>query len=141
MKAFTQQEKKAILFLSAFFVVGIIVGKIRNGMFYSYPTSTHQEKSEFKSLDQSVYDDNMETESSESISVHQGLINIHDADKDALITLPKIGPETTKRIIKYRKDYGKFLSVNDLKNKKGIGENTLAQIASLITIKPEEKSK
>ena len=92
MKAFTEQEKKAILFLSAFFVVGIIVGKIRNGMFYSYPTSIHQERLEFKSLDQSVYDDNMESASSESISVH-------------------------------------------------LGENTLAQIASLITIKPEEKSK
>mgnify|MGYP001216318583 CR=1 FL=1 len=100
---------------------------------------TQYEKSECKSLAQSVYDDNMETETSESISVHQGLININDADKDALITLPKIGPETTERIIKYRKDYGKFLSVNDLKNKKGIGENTLAQIASLITIKPVEK--
>ena len=118
MKAFTQQEKKAILFLSAFFVVGIIVGKIRNGMFYSYPTSTHQEKSEFKSLDQSVYDDNMESEASESISVHQGLINIHDADKDALIILPKIGPVTAERIIKYREDYGKFSSVNDFKKNK-----------------------
>ena len=70
----------------------------------------------FKSLAQSVYDDNMETEASESISVHQGLININDADKDALIILPKIGPVIAERIIKYREDYGKFSSVNDLKN-------------------------
>ena len=118
MKAFIEQEKKAILFLSAFFVVEIIVDKIRNGMFYSYPTSTHQEKLEFKSLDQYVYDDNMESEASESISAHQGLINIHDADKDELITLPKIGSETTERIIKYRKDYVKYLSVNDFKKNK-----------------------
>ena len=116
MKAFSQQEKKFILLL--FFVVGIIVGTIRNGTFYSHPTSTHQEKSEFKSLAQYVYDDNMETEASESISVHQGLMNMNDADKDALITLPKIGPETTERIIKYRKDYVKYLSVNDFKKNK-----------------------
>ena len=115
MKAFSQQEKKFIL-LFAFFVVGIIVGTIRNGTFYSHPTSTHQKKSVFKSLAQSVYDDNMETEASESISVHQGLININDADKDALIILPKIGPVTAERIIKYSDDYGKFSSVNDLKN-------------------------
>ena len=115
MKAFSQQEKKCIL-LFAFFVVGIIVGTIRNGTLYSHPTSTHQEKSEFKSLAQYVYDDNMETEASESISVHQGLININDADKDALIILPKIGPVTAERIIKYSDDYGKFSSVNDLKN-------------------------
>ena len=114
MKAFSQQEKKFILLL--FFVVGIIVGTIRNGTFYSHPTSTHQEKSEFKSLAHSVYDDNMETEASESISVHQGLININDADKDTLIILPKIGPVIAERIIKYREDYGKFSSVNDLKN-------------------------
>ena len=77
---------------------------------------TQYEKSECKSLAQSVYDDNMETETSESISVHQRLININDADKDALITLPKIDPITAERIIKYREDYGKFSSVNDLKN-------------------------
>ena len=58
----------------------------------------------------------METEASESISVHQGLININDADKDASIILPKIGPVTAEIIIKYREDYGNFSSVNDLKN-------------------------
>ena len=116
MKAFTQQEKKFILFLSVFFVVEIIVGTIRNGTFYSHPTSRHQEKLEFQSLTQSVYDDNMETEASESISVHQGLININDADKDTLIILPKIGPVTAERIIKYSDDYGKYSSVNNLKN-------------------------
>ena len=96
--------------------MGIIVGTIRNGTFYSHPTSKHDEKSQFKSLAQSVYNDNVETETSESISVHQGLININDADKDALITLPEIGPVTSEIIIKYREDYSKFSSVNDLKN-------------------------
>ncbi len=141
MKAFTQKDKNFILFLSAFCVVGIIVGTFRNGTFYSHSRSTHQEKSEFKSLDRSICDDNMKIEASEFILVQQASININDADKDALITLPKIGPVTAERVIKYREDYGKILSVNDFKNIKGIGEIILAQFASLITIKHEEKSK
>ena len=80
---------------------------------------TQQEKSECKSLAQSVYDDNMETETSESISVHQRLININDADKDALITLPKIDPITAERIIKYREKYLKKIISDRFKKYKG----------------------
>ena len=80
---------------------------------------TQYEKSECKSLAQSVYDDNMETETSESISVHQRLININDAYKDALITLPKIGPVTTERIIKYRENYFKKFISDRFKKYKG----------------------
>ena len=80
---------------------------------------TQYEKSECKSLAQSVYDDNMETETSESISVHQRLININDADKDALITLPKIDPITAERIIKYRENYFKKFISDRFKKYKG----------------------
>jgi DNA uptake protein ComE-like DNA-binding protein len=80
---------------------------------------TQYEKSECKSLAQSVYDDNMETETSESISVHQRLININDADKDALITLPKIDPITAERIIKYREKYLKKIISDRFKKYKG----------------------
>ena len=80
---------------------------------------TQYEKSECKSLAQSVYDDNMETETSESISVHQRLININDAYKDALITLPKIDPVTAERIIKYREKYFKNIISDRFKKYKG----------------------
>ena len=80
---------------------------------------TQYEKSECKSLAQSVYDDNMETETNESISVHQRLININDADKDALITLPKIDPVTSERIIKYRENYFKIFISDRFKKYKG----------------------
>ena len=139
MKVFSQKKKNIILFLSIFFVVGIIVGTIRNGTFYSSPKSTNQEESQFKTLAHSVYNDNLESEIGESIPSHHGLININDATKDELITLPKIGPIAAERIIRYREDYGKFSSVNDLNNVKGIGEKTMERISSLITIEHEEK--
>ncbi len=141
MKAFTQQEKNVILFLTVFFAIGIIVGTIRNGSIFSSQKSTLQDKSKFKSLAKSVYDDNQETKIDKSIAGSQGLININEAEKDELITLPKIGPVTAERIIRYREDYGKFSSVNELKNVKGIGDKTMEKILSLITIEFEEKNK
>ena len=141
MKAFTQQEKNVILFLTVFFAIGIIVVTIRNGSIFSSQKSTLQDKSKFKSLAKSVYDDNQETKIDKSIAGSQGLININEAEKDELITLPKIGPVTAERIIRYREDYGKFSSVNELKNVKGIGDKTMEKILSLITIEFEEKNK
>ena len=140
MKAFTQQEKNVILFLTVFFAIGIIVVTIRNGSIFSSQKSSLQDKSKFKSLAKSVYDDNQETKIDKSIAGSQGLININEAEKDELITLPKIGPVTAERIIRYREDYGKFSSVNYLKNIKGIGDKTMEQNFTLITIEIEEKT-
>ena len=125
MKAFLQHKKKVILFLSTFFVVGIIIGTVRNDTLYLSPNSTHNEIPELRYLSQTVYNVNMYTKSSESISVYQGLINKYGADKDELITLLKNYSVTYERIIKYREYYGKFSLVNYLKNIKRIGKNPL----------------
>ena len=125
MKAFLQNKKKVILFLSTFFVVGIIIGTVRNDIFYSSPKSTHNEIPEFIFLAQTVYNVNIYTKSRESVSVYQGLINKYGADKDAIITLLKNYSVTYERIIKYREYYGKFSLVNYLKNIKRIGKNPL----------------
>ena len=125
MRAFLQQKNKVILFLSTFFVVGIIIGTVRNDIFYSSPKSTHNEIPEFIFLAQTVYNVNMYTKSRESVSVCQGLINKYGADKDELITLLKNYSVTYERIIKHREYYGKFSSVKHLKNKKRIGKYIL----------------
>ncbi len=75
MKAFLQNKKKVILFLSTFFVVGIIIGTVRNDTLYLSPNSTHNEIPELRSLAQTVYYVKMYTKSSESVSVYQRLIN------------------------------------------------------------------
>lgn len=140
MKIFTQQEKKVILFLSAFFVVGIIIGTIRNKTYFFRSSPINHDESGFKSLAHSVYNDKKVLDTPEPVPFNTGLININNATKDELISLPKIGPVTAERIIRYREDYGKFSSVNELKNVKGIGEKTMEQIFSLITTEIEEKT-
>jgi len=63
-----------------------------------------------------------------------GRININTANAEELTSVPGIGQLTAQRIIDYRKKYGKFYSVNDLLNVKGIGESTLEDIRSFITV-------
>jgi len=55
-------------------------------------------------------------------------ININSADKDTLMLLPGVGPKTADAITKYRKTNGKFKSVDELKNVKGIGDKTFAKL-------------
>lgn len=55
-------------------------------------------------------------------------ININTADKELLTQLPGIGPVTADAILRYRNSKGKFESINDLKNVKGVGDKTLAKL-------------
>jgi len=51
-----------------------------------------------------------------------------------LIKLPSIGPVTAERIMRYRDDYGRFNTIEDLKNVKGIGSKTLEKLKTHITL-------
>ena len=62
------------------------------------------------------------------------LININNASKEELMTLPKIGPVTAERIIRFREDFGNFQNIDELKNVKGIGPKTLEQLRLLVTL-------
>ncbi len=55
-------------------------------------------------------------------------VDINSADVELLATIPGIGPKTAEAITSYRKDNGKFSSVDDLLNVKGIGEKKLAKM-------------
>jgi competence protein ComEA len=55
-------------------------------------------------------------------------ININTADQEMLTQLPGIGPVTAEKIVEYRKVNGKFESVDELTNVKGIGNKTLAKL-------------
>ena len=55
-------------------------------------------------------------------------IDINSANKDTLMQIPGIGPKTADSILKYRKANGKFKSVNDLTNVKGIGDKSLKKM-------------
>lgn len=61
-------------------------------------------------------------------------ININIATQTELETLPGIGPSTALKIIEYRKENGKFNSIEDIKKISGIGDSKFSQIKDLIKI-------
>ena len=59
-----------------------------------------------------------------------GKIDLNTATSAQLQELPGVGEKTADAIVKYRKDHGKFHSVDELLNVKGIGEKKLEKIRS-----------
>ena len=60
-------------------------------------------------------------------------ININEASKEVLMTLPNIGDKKAEEIIQYRTTTP-FEDPQDLQEVKGIGAKTFAQLAQLITV-------
>ena len=50
----------------------------------------------------------------------QILVNINTAGKGELVKLPSIGPVTAERIMRYRADFGRFNTIEEFKNVKGL---------------------
>ena len=61
-------------------------------------------------------------------------VNINTATQTELETLPGIGPSLALKIINYRKENGKFKSIEELKNVSGIGDNKYDEIKQYIYI-------
>ena len=59
-------------------------------------------------------------------------ININTATSQELQTIRGVGPTLARRIIEYRQTSGRFSTVDDLTNVKGIGEKTLEKIRDSI---------
>ena len=55
-------------------------------------------------------------------------IDINTASSEDLTAIPGIGPELANRIINYRRNVGKFQSIDELDNVEGIGKKKLAII-------------
>jgi general secretion pathway protein K len=62
-------------------------------------------------------------------------VNINTATLEELTSLPGIGESTAQRIIDYRKQNGKFKTIDDLKNVSGIGEGKFNNLKEKITAK------
>lgn len=61
-------------------------------------------------------------------------LNINTATQTELETLPGIGPSTALKIINYRKENGKFNSVDDIKKVSGIGDSKFDKIKDFIKV-------
>ena len=65
----------------------------------------------------------------------QKRINVNKAGREALKTLPGIGPAYSKRIIVYREKNGGFKTIEELKKIKGIGPKRLEKLKPFVKLK------
>jgi len=63
-----------------------------------------------------------------SFSLLVASIDINKASKSELMQIKGIGEKKAQSIVDYRKKHGKFKSVNDLKNVKGIGSGIVTNV-------------
>lgn len=61
-------------------------------------------------------------------------VNLNTATLEQLDTLPGVGPVTAQAILAWRDDNGRFTSVDDLLDVKGIGDATLAELRDLVVV-------
>lgn len=57
-----------------------------------------------------------------------GRMNLNTATSAELQRLPRIGEAMAQRILDYRREHGRFGSVNELNNVRGIGDKTLEKL-------------
>ena len=150
MKLLTSQEKTVFRILMGTALVGLIVGFVRHNYFGNNERTLLSSQGS-----DSVIDDNQTPVSDEIIAVNhesteeideqteikkeeitgtQITININTAGKDELVLLPNVGPVTAERIIRYRKDYGLFDSIDYLTRVIGIGPKTLEKLKAFVTL-------
>lgn len=61
-------------------------------------------------------------------------INLNTANAEQLQEVPGIGPATAEKILKMRKSYGPFKSVDDLRAIRGIGPKRLEKMRKYLTV-------
>ena len=61
-------------------------------------------------------------------------VNINVATQSELESLPGIGPSTALKIVNYRKENGKFKTIDDIKQVSGIGDSKFNNIKNLIAV-------
>lgn len=61
-------------------------------------------------------------------------VNLNTATVEQLDTLPGVGPVTAQSILTWRTENGRFTSVDELLEVKGVGDATLAELRELVTV-------
>lgn len=75
-----------------------------------------------------------ENSNTENLKNSNKKININTATQTELETLPGIGPSIALKILSYRRENGKFNTIEDIKKVNGIGDNKYSKIKDLIKV-------
>jgi len=158
---FTETEIKVLLFLSVCFLVGFAIKIIQSGSSPEYKEFDYSKQDslfEFytsraeKNLElEKIKEENNPVDSKQEVldfSPHKfekteipslpadSSININTADKETLMQLPGIGEKTAENIIELRRERGKFTSLEELIDAKGIGTSKFNKIKKFLYIEP-----
>lgn len=76
----------------------------------------------------------VEEEQSKASDSGLRLLSLNTATAEQLQSLPGIGPAKAKAIMEYREKEGKFTSVEQIMEVKGIGEKTFERLKPLISV-------
>ena len=69
-----------------------------------------------------------------------GRVDINRGSTEELRQLPGIGPVLAERVVRYRREHGKFVSIRDIQRVKGIGVKRFAQLEPYIYVEPPSPS-
>lgn len=83
-----------------------------------------------KDYSEKSFDESLSTEKSRNYSI----VNINTATQTELESLPGIGPSLALKIINYRKENGKFSSIEEVKNVSGIGDSKFENLKKYIKV-------
>lgn len=92
------------------------------------------EQNEFSEYITSGFGNNGLVEDKNGIANGGEKVNINTANQTELETLPGIGPSTAQKIIDYRSKKGKFETIEDIQNVKGIGDGKFEEIKDNICV-------
>ena len=146
MTLLTKQEKWVFVFLCTTLVSGYLIQYMKQrNVDDPLHIISKTEKEEFKHAaihayaSQGIQDNETHNiaagdATEKNIKDGEELVNINTAVKQELMALPKIGPVTAERIIRFRDDFGPFQSIDDLAKIKGIGPKTLERLKTRIII-------
>lgn len=124
--------------------------KLEDGMKIHIPTKQEKEETKKEDASQKRTEDYVTTSSgigdednsqgvgevsNSSQTQKNAKVNINTATATELETLPGIGPSTANKIMAYRKEKGKFSTIDDIKEVGGIGEAKFNKIKDLICVK------
>ena len=156
---FTETEVSVILFLAGIFILGFIYKEFfkddGNAEYKNFNYSSEDSLFSYYSKlnpesdpEDSLLASNLEIKrkvlelrdtfafTKKNISaLREKSININSAKLEELIMLPGIGEKTAEKIIELRKERGKFNTLEELMNVKGIGEVKFNKIKKFLYIK------
>ena len=135
--ALTKAEKTVILFLACTLLCGFAI-RMGQKTFSSSPHfDYHAQDSTFAVLSATPDDTTQKSDAAmdeEQSGTAPAILNINEATKRQLIDLPGIGEKLAARILERRMHEGKFKSIEELRDIKGITKKRLEKIKPLISL-------